>query len=198
MQIVWSGGSAPAQSIYRAMSASAAAAASPAAAAAASSLSLSSLDGGEWGAAGAPRWPPTSIHTAAALVVGLARTLHTRGAIGLINSIRSRGLATSEDVNFGHMVGCPQDRCAGRMPYRLLMHCAMWRPQCGTLSCRSRYHRLSTCQQPASPAVAVLQLRTGLAGRRGPDGCLSELKAQLLCASLCRCGSSKPLAVVQP
>jgi hypothetical protein len=107
------GNSALAQSIHRAMSASAAAAAAGPASAAAS---MSSLDRGEWapGGSGASggglRWPPASIQTAAALVVGLSRVLLTREAIALINSVRSRGLASSDDVNFGHVVGCPQDR----------------------------------------------------------------------------------------
>jgi hypothetical protein len=110
------GNSALAQSIHRAMSARAAAAAAGPGSAAASA-SMSSLDRGEWapgggsGAAnGGLRWPPASIQTAAALVVGLSRVLQTREAIALINSVRSRGLASSDDVNFGHVVGCPQDR----------------------------------------------------------------------------------------
>jgi hypothetical protein len=49
------------------------------------------------------------VQTAAALVVGLARCLQTRDAIALISSVRARGLASTEDVNFGHVVACPQD-----------------------------------------------------------------------------------------
>lgn len=104
-----------AQSIFRAMSAAAAHAAAPSAG---STSSLLSLDGGDLGGSGGPagglRWPPASIQTAAALVVGLARALATREAIALVNSVRARGLASTEDVNFGHVVGCPQDRCVGR------------------------------------------------------------------------------------
>lgn len=97
-------------SIFRAMSAAAAGVAAPSAAT--SLLSLSSLDGGDAGGdALALRWPPASVQTAAALVVGLARCLQTREAISLVNSVRARGLASTEDVNFGHVVACPQDRC---------------------------------------------------------------------------------------
>lgn len=97
-------------SIFRAMSAAAAGAAAPPAAT--SLLSLSSLDGGDaGGAAQLLRWPLASVQTAAALVVGLARCLQTRDAITLVNSVRARGLASTEDVNFGHVVACPQDRC---------------------------------------------------------------------------------------
>ncbi|PSC68405.1 SET domain-containing [Micractinium conductrix] len=100
------GNAALALSMFRSMSAAAGgAAASPAA-----SL-LSSLDGdaGSSSSAAALRWPPASVATGARLVVGLARVLETRAAIGLINSVRARGLASTEDVCFGHVVGCPQD-----------------------------------------------------------------------------------------
>ncbi len=98
-------------SIFRAMSAASAGAATPFAAN--SLLSLSSLDGGDVGGAAQPlRWPAASAETAAALVVGLSRCLQTREAIALVNSVRARGLASTEDVNFGHVVACPQDRCA--------------------------------------------------------------------------------------
>ncbi|KAI3436374.1 hypothetical protein D9Q98_002427 [Chlorella vulgaris] len=100
------GNSALALSIFRAMSSTAAARGSR-------SSMLSSLDGGGGSGGGSPSaalaWPPASIQTAAALVVGLSRVLLTREAIALINSIRSRGLTSSEDVCFGHVVGCPQD-----------------------------------------------------------------------------------------
>ena len=104
------GNAALALSMFRSMSAAAGgAAASPAA-----SL-LSSLDGdaGSSSSAAALRWPPASVATGARLVVGLARVLETRAAIGLINSVRARGLASTEDVCFGHVVGCPQDRWVG-------------------------------------------------------------------------------------
>lgn len=99
------GNSALALSVFRAMSSAAAAGSGSA-----SSL-LASLDGDAAGGGGGPglAWPPASIQTAAALVVGLSRVLLTREAIALINSVRSRGLASTEDVCFGHVVGCPQD-----------------------------------------------------------------------------------------
>lgn len=106
------GNSALALSIFRGMSAAAVAAGVPVSPTG-SLLSLSSMDGGDVGAGGgAPRlrWPRASVQTAAALVVGLTRVLDTRAAISLINSVRARGLASTEDVCFGHVVGCPQDR----------------------------------------------------------------------------------------
>jgi hypothetical protein len=99
------GNDALALSIFRAMSAVAAAGGARA------SLLSSSLDCDAGGSARALAWPAASIQTAAALVVGLSRSLMTREAISLINSVRSRGLASTEDVCFGHVVGCPQDRC---------------------------------------------------------------------------------------
>ncbi|KAL4420877.1 hypothetical protein ABPG77_002836 [Micractinium sp. CCAP 211/92] len=105
------GNSALAQSIFRGMSAAAVIAGAPVSPTG-SLLTLSSMDGGDAGAGGvAPslRWPRASVQTAAALVVGLTRVLETRAAISLINSVRARGLTTTEDVCFGHVVGCPQD-----------------------------------------------------------------------------------------
>lgn len=105
------GNSTLALSIFRAMSS--AAATSPSSAWPQTMSSLGSVDlaanGGSSGAAAALRWPPASVQTAALLVVGLTRVLETRAAISLINSVRARGLASTEDVCFGHVVGCPQD-----------------------------------------------------------------------------------------
>ena len=112
------GNTALALSIYRAMSSAAAALGAGSTSSAAASVSASSLDGGDAAMAMAGggallRWPPASVGTAAALVVGLARCLATREAIALIGSVRNRGLPTAEDVGFGYVVGCPQDRCGG-------------------------------------------------------------------------------------
>ena len=93
-----------AQSIYAAMTAAGSGAAASATA---------SFDGGSWGG-GAGFWPPATIDTATALVVGLAQALHTREAIGVINAVRSRGLRTAEDVHFGYVVACPGPAGAGK------------------------------------------------------------------------------------
>lgn len=117
------GNSALALSIIRAMSAAVVTAGVPASPTG-SLLSLSSMDGGDAAAGGAAprlRWPRASVQAAASLVVGLTRVLETRAAISLINSVRARGLASTEDVCFGHVVRCPQDRWVlknGRMVTR--------------------------------------------------------------------------------
>lgn len=52
-------------------------------------------------------WPPSTTETASALVIGLCRSLRTKEAVSVISSVRSRGLPTSEDVQFGYVVECP-------------------------------------------------------------------------------------------
>lgn len=54
-------------------------------------------------------WPPASTDTAAALVLDLCRALCTKEAVGVIQSVRSRGLPVSQDVQFGYVVECPSD-----------------------------------------------------------------------------------------
>ena len=97
------GNAALAQSLFRAMTAAAAGVAP----------GLASSDGGAGGGGAPPgaaaSWPPATVDTAGALVVGLARALLTREAVAVIGSVRSRGLPTSEDVQFGFVVGCPAD-----------------------------------------------------------------------------------------
>jgi hypothetical protein len=83
-----------AQAVFRAMTAAAAASGGAPAPAAAASRALA--------------WPPAAdTATAASLVVGLARALRTKDAVAVVHSVRSRGLPTSEDVQFGFVVGCP-------------------------------------------------------------------------------------------
>eukprot|EP00887_Chlorella_sp_A99_P006770 scaffold3.g6770.t1 len=100
------GNAALAMSIFRAMSGAGAAPGSNG-----SSL-LTSVDEAGSGGRAAVRWPPASVQTAAALVVGLSQALCTREATQVIASIRNRGLPTSEDVGFGFVVACPPPRQA--------------------------------------------------------------------------------------
>lgn len=100
------GNAALAMSIFRAMSGAGAAPGSNG-----SSL-LTSVDEAGSGGRAAVRWPPASVQTAAALVVGLSQALCTREATQVIASIRNRGLPTSEDVGFGLVVACPPPRQA--------------------------------------------------------------------------------------
>lgn len=88
-----------AQSIFRAMTAAAAGTSS-------SVSSLMSVDSST-GAKGALSWPPATIETAAALVIGLCRALRIKEAVSVIGSVRSRGLPVTEDIQFGYVVECP-------------------------------------------------------------------------------------------
>lgn len=92
------GNPALAQSIFQAMTATAAGV---------SASSLSSFDPGLATASGALSWPAATPDTAAALVIGLCRALRTREAMAVVQSVRSRGLPSSEDVHFGYVVECP-------------------------------------------------------------------------------------------
>ncbi len=94
-----------AQSIFRAMTSTAAGTASTG-----SSTLISSMDSvasSSNGNAQTLSWPPSTTETASALVVGLCRSLKTREAVSVISSVRSRGLPTTEDVQFGYVVECP-------------------------------------------------------------------------------------------
>jgi hypothetical protein len=118
-----------AQSVYRAMKA-----ATPGGSAA-------SVD------AAAPHWPAASVDTSAALVVGLARALQTREAIEIINTLRSRGLPTAEDVGFGSLVACPAD------PQRPL---AVVQPQEGVKPAADAVTRCAQhCAGPGRPAPGL-------------------------------------------
>jgi hypothetical protein len=107
-----------AQSIFKAMTSSAAGTASTG-----SSTLLSSMDAANGSSSSSfsintngsantslsttLSWPPATTETASALVIGLCRSLRTREAVSVISSVRSRGLPTTEDVQFGYVVECP-------------------------------------------------------------------------------------------
>lgn len=104
-----------AQSIFKAMTSSAAGTASTG-----SSTLLSSMDSAAGSSSSINNngssnsllsttlsWPPATTETASALVIGLCRSLRTREAVSVISSVRSRGLPTTEDVQFGYVVECP-------------------------------------------------------------------------------------------
>ncbi len=179
------GNSTLAQSIFRGMSAAAVIAGAPVSPTG-SLLTLSSMDGGDAGAGGAApslRWPRASVQTAASLVVGLTRVLETRAAISLINSVRARGLTTTEDVCFGHVVGCPQDGWVlgggvveGRSAGQAL---AAGKRTCGRGCCRARH---ALCPVASLPTRVPARL----------PACPPNPTA------ITPPRSSKPLAVVQP
>jgi hypothetical protein len=62
---------------------------------------MSSMDGTS------PSWPPASIATTTAYVLGLCRQLCVREATATIAGIRSQGLASDEAVGFGKVVSSP-------------------------------------------------------------------------------------------
>ena len=89
-----------AQSIFRSMTAAAAGTS-------ASISSLMSVDSNSSNRENGLSWPPSTIETAAALVIGLCRALRIKEAVGVISSVRSRGLPSTEDIQFGYVVECP-------------------------------------------------------------------------------------------
>ncbi|KAK9810308.1 hypothetical protein WJX72_008368 [[Myrmecia] bisecta] len=52
-------------------------------------------------------WPPATLVSVSALVLGLARSLRLSEALSVIQDIRRRGVPRGEEVPFGHVVRCP-------------------------------------------------------------------------------------------
>ncbi|GBF93654.1 hypothetical protein Rsub_06757 [Raphidocelis subcapitata] len=58
-------------------------------------------------AAAAPQWPPATLATTAALVLGLCRQLRVAEALAVMQGMRSQGLPRAEEVSFGFVVPSP-------------------------------------------------------------------------------------------
>ncbi|KAF5840558.1 hypothetical protein DUNSADRAFT_16356 [Dunaliella salina] len=52
-------------------------------------------------------WPPASIHTTSALVLGLCRQLAIAEALALVNGITGRGLPRHDAISFGKVIASP-------------------------------------------------------------------------------------------